>query len=1228
MTDLQNFSCQPNGRRRIYVSNIQSASGPKLTDLGNRVARDVDFLILNETNTHTGGEEALKLGTFKSCAIKCYENKKSGFGTAVLSKKFNPECDSIFTTKKMQEIVGIICKVNDTCTMAVIGMYRSPSQRATQRKEFYDELDITINEHLCNQKHDIIIVAGDDNSSNKKGIPFKSLLSIREKYGGFLLINEPTRGKNQPDHVLAFYDPLRFTIEGTVIPGVADHSAMVIDISAPNIMNLKPSWLTRTFITHEDTDGITSEMKSSFTGHDWLGWQNISWDQVQLDRYMSWLMTNVSQTRFEYQERTTKTLPEDKKAMSKSARRAQYALNKVLKAAKLCKEYPQNIGYKENLIEKQDLYTTTCQETCFELIEKDMANMKKFAKVDARRFFQLTSKYLKFEGLQKPMSVEEKRQKISEAEKNYVGVGQTMTCEHMQKIIPNIEINWKLDQEFIAKRIRSLKKVDAFFKRHAESLAKPLEIVMRVITQYNIFPNNLKIPNLALLPNRTIFYLDFWAKIVEDIINWNIKMAMPPESEGQMAYQRNRSTELCVAIGLHRQEEAVLRGQSRNIQVDFDCKKAFDTCYWKTILEKIQLEVGCGKLIKSYLENRSFKFEGKLGFRDQKMGRGSPPGTILGPILFGIFQSTDIAMNLSNTPFLWPGKFSDDKSPLGTWECYKNGHFQKGLDGTWAWRGHNHIEYHITGKKRPMYYIFRTKSDKTDNKIFEPELFMGGNQIERGYEKKQLGISMRFFKDNEESNDKGYKLEWKTNTPLSMFAQRFQSMKHMWSPESLRTAVQSYVIGNINYATAMYWLRSDYHSINRVRFDYAMSIAAVVGMTTPELIGMSCCKNQSLSSESINFKILCKFLNLPTIKDIAIMSARRLVNQWSEYEPDLFIWRRSRVKSIVSVKALPKSLLYDIFNLSKMSTNDWYPEYSLAKLSHNLRNVPDELWPEYLTILKKCRSETEEQHRLIYNSDPTETQCLYSFWLYCKAKFNVLEPSDRAKKHLELKRKNALTEADITPPEKRPGNHRDLRPQKRIKVRSERVKITCETMRPKRGGKEAKFPCRICGYAIGFAQSNTAVKMPCCESKCHLECWVSQGSNGDPLCAHIKNLLKKDRRTIQKVTGVSSEKRSEDKHVFECLLCDQEIDLASNEAKHKHHLIDECLGITKHHKRKRGDDRLIYRLVHLGFIMNPTTWTVDKRRKLNDGSGFRGTPAYVHAGADFRSAPECPRGVG
>ena len=93
--------------------------------------------------------------------------------------------------------------------------------------------------------------------------------------------------------------------------------------------------------------------------------------------------------------------------------------------------------------------------------------------------------------------------------------------------------------------------------------------------------------------------------------------------------------------------------------------------------------------------------------------------------------------------------------------------------------------------------------------------------------------------------------------------------------------------GKIQYGSALYWLRADRECIDRVRFYYAMAMAACMGLEAPEVVGMQNCRNnrRRLSASSEKFLALCEFLNMPTLKDLAIQNASTLIRQWSIFEP-------------------------------------------------------------------------------------------------------------------------------------------------------------------------------------------------------------------------------------------------------------------------------------------------------------------------------------------------------
>ena len=204
---------------------------------------------------------------------------------------------------------------------------------------------------------------------------------------------------------------------------------------------------------------------------------------------------------------------------------------------------------------------------------------------------------------------------------------------------------------------------------------------------------------------------------------------------------------------------------------------------------------------------------------------------------------------------------------------------------------------------------------------------------------------------------------------------------------------------------------------------------------------------------------------------------------------------------------------------------------------------------------------------------------------------------------------------------------------KRTKIKVDKQKINCDTKRPTRGGKEAQFPCRICGYALSLAERKKVVSLACCDAICHKECWLRQECTDELNCLNIKCFLRKDRRSVQKFRDISK-KDPVIRTSYECQICQQNIDLTSEESRHKQHLVSECSGVRmslkKYGKRKKENEQLIDRLAHLGYVLNPTTSQVMKRSKggkYRTERDFRGMSAL---GCDVgnRPAPENSSGIG
>ena len=158
-------------KRRIYACNIQGSGGTKMTDLALRTD-DCDNVVLMETNCHVGAENRISMGN--TVALVSTENKEVAFGTAILSRDYNRQVDKVSYKSKTNEIIAVTQHVSDGVVMTIVGAYRSPHMRAKETREFYNE----INELVVERKKkgdQIILVAMDDNSSKKDGLPYKRL---------------------------------------------------------------------------------------------------------------------------------------------------------------------------------------------------------------------------------------------------------------------------------------------------------------------------------------------------------------------------------------------------------------------------------------------------------------------------------------------------------------------------------------------------------------------------------------------------------------------------------------------------------------------------------------------------------------------------------------------------------------------------------------------------------------------------------------------------------------------------------------------------------------------------------------------------------------------------------------------------------------------------------------------------------------------------------------------
>ena len=278
------------------------------------------------------------------------------------------------------------------------------------------------------------------------------------------------------------------------------------------------------------------------------------------------------------------------------------------------------------------------------------------------------------------------------------------------------------------------------------------------------------------------------------------------------------------------------------------------------------------------------------------------------------------------------------------------------------------------------------------------------------------------------------------------------------------------------YAACLYWLRATKTSILKARFDYCMAMAAICGLTAPEIVGkVSCSGAPSVAEHNPRYLELCKYLDLPTLKDLAIKSARRLLGQWLVYEPDLFEVVDGK---IITVKASPGTLLSDLFDLSSLEMNDWYPEYRRDKVRRPCdRIATDELRPEWSVTWDRCSPACKDAFASKQLGTPLVSDVMNTFWLENRRKFKVLEKHDRTMKRLDISvskpHKRSAPEAGRRskriarePPELSSSKKRGATDEVRDAKRQCLTTFTCDTVQPVRRGRSSPNACWICGYRI------------------------------------------------------------------------------------------------------------------------------------------------------------------
>ena len=1122
-----------------------------------------DIIVLNETNKLRGAEASFSL----RCCAKFLTNTPAsglgtGFGTFIGSSEFNPELDD-FERDNTFEIGKITRILRGGMKLVVIGCYRSPSMSKSDTALFYSRLASMTESAIADDS--VVLVGGDDNShldgnSSSARAAYNRLEQFRRRLGGIHLVNSPTRASGyQPDHVLSFHNPTRFKVTSLPpIPGVGDHCEMrlEVDFCAPVIP--KQRWfMTDVVVDDGDPSKISSDLRArlyKFSDEDFdFVTKEAGWTKLSLDHIVEEIMRRINEVRCRHrttQKRMMPSFPGERN--SKIQRKVNYTLNKISRVHLNLKKHPNNIKFKEELHKCTQDYVKFSAELSREIIEKDIKMMSKAGKPNTSKLFREARRRHKFDDGQNLLPKSEIEKKILAAEENYYLPDgcPPFTAADFEDIEAQACFKLKPTVSRTIQIIESLTKVDKFFKEYKREIAGALTLILKIIDHTHLFPSACKMPKMTFLPNRTIFSLDFLSKFIERAVRNAWDELEPEDVFGQFAYKKNRSCELLVAVGLHRSE----LNEKPCFSLGIDSKKAFDTTRWSTCGRNLQRKFGAGKFFLNYTDGRSYKYNGKAGFSTRPMGRGCPPGTILGPGIFGDFQTTDEQMTLKSDAWLWPGLFSDDKQGIACWSKVLDGKVQIALDSTWNWSKDNFVSYHMTGSKRPKCYVLRKACHKGFDTSALAKLNFGGQSIEREYCSWQLGICQRYFEDTDEGNEYGYYLDWKSKkSDFGRLAHSFHDVKHTWDPDWIRTCVNAYMVGIIQYSSALYWLRAPKTSIDSVRFHYCCALAACMGMELPEIVGFADCKSRTTPANRKNYLKACEFLNLPTLRDMAIKNARNIVRQWHLFEPELFVENPDKFELGAEHE---RGLLHDLVNLANCEVNCWYPCYEYARE----RGIPDEEMgsenlPRYKAFFAKSARQATE---LCGDSKNTRACSLFTYFVACRFIFKCIEVTHRAKKRLSR---------DCLPTLERRSVKRKKKPPDKTTAAAEpntkKPKIStlsCASDAPVIRGIKAKNPCRICGYAIGSKAAK--ISFSCCNLQAHKKCWdnASVSAMSSVECKNVACYLLKDKTTKRHVTEKTTDV-VQTGDAYKCIDCDESIAAEDNS-----HTSVNCPALSRYFK--------------------------------------------------------------
>ena len=899
----------------------------------------------------------------KGRKVTIARKKRKGYGTAIVSKI--PEYTQINSVTNDQEIVHATLELNG-CKGLLITGYRSPSSRVdTDIYAFYDTIDSIILEEKKKTHFDFVIFVGDDNasqasSSHYSRIAATKMLTIAEKHRMIDMIEHVnTRGDRQPDSCYAYFDSEKVEIEVSALKGIlkSDHEPLQIRIKKSQIIAQVPKYKSMTKRYQKVKDEELTEIMEESLAIWYEKWTNSfeSINEKKLEKAAGQFVEILNKVQAKCFTKKVKKVPAKSQRLDSNTDLKILQLRaKISKAAWQFKSY----GKVEALRKFQTLSTElkhVVNKASKTRLQEDMARQSKLEQMNDGKFWEFSGSLLNKSSYQtavdRQMTADQLSKKLDEVDETFINQDPTYSPNpQAYKLVTASPKKYKLNTnpEFIKDIIENMPRIQKFVKNNNSTLKDPLSLLLRMIQKTDHFPSIFKTSRCSIIgkppKERAIFALAPIPKIIETIIKISFDDRKIEDGTFQMAYTKHRGTGCCNLITL----QEVEMSDEPCIQTLQDLVKAFNSTKHETIIEQAELKFGAGKLISSWLTNRSYSFNDgtKTQTRGTSANQGVPAGTLIGVECFLLFIATASSLTNKNVLLLWAALYADDTSPL--FKVSNLIDFQKALDFAMLWARKNNVRFHLTGEKAPTFIAYLKKGE-----LLHPSavsLNLDGIPLKRVFSEKILGLTRKVWDPDQIPSKNiekfGYECEWNL-TKLKQIAYRFQNIRHSIVPEFMKKLVAAYFVGYMRFSSAVILSRCSATHLKTARYYYCMAMAACLGLNTAEALNLSCCKHTSVGESNSGYTKLLQLTGLPSIREMACRDAQSLIKQTELIRPEWFIKSTPRVsrsqkdgkpRIIGTSKSIKGTILDVVFQMSDEFTSVFKPTRDkIAKMKAETR---------------------------------------------------------------------------------------------------------------------------------------------------------------------------------------------------------------------------------------------------------------------------------------------------